>query len=337
VTAAAEAGTWTPERTAFGRVMPSRDATLSAPFAATVTQLAVEPGQQVEDGQVLARLEAPPLAVLVGKLQAARRAADLTEQRLAGLQQREKASLATKDDVLQGEIAANEARSALDEAWQALAETLVALGQKPDRAAITDRPGNAADALTRGLAEVRAPFAGTVAAVPASAGATLAGGAPLVRVQDLSQAVVEVGVPAEALDEWRQGTASAATPAGPVALLSNGAGPRLDPGTGLWLLRYVAEGAQGRLRDGEWVKVTVHGQARAAVWVPEAAVVARDGRTWCVLRDGEATRAVAVTAGPAEGGRVPVLDGLGAGQRVVTAGAYELLYRDLNRLLTFED
>jgi hypothetical protein len=68
-----------------------------------------------------------------------------------------------------------------------------------------------------------------------------------------------------------------------------------------------------------------------------AAVVARDGRTWCVLRDGEATRAVAVIAGPAEGGRIPVLDGLGAGQRVVTAGAYELLYRDLNQLFTFED
>src|SRR4051812_49844547 len=45
-TTAAEAGTWTPERAAFGRVMPSRDATLSLPFAATVTQLAVEPGQQ---------------------------------------------------------------------------------------------------------------------------------------------------------------------------------------------------------------------------------------------------------------------------------------------------
>src|SRR4051812_15543332 len=109
-TAAAESGTWTPERAAFGRVMPSRDAPLSLPFAATVTQVAVESGQQVQEGQVLARLEAPPLAVLVGKLQAARRAADLAGQRLTGLQQREKASLATKDDVLQGDIAANEAR-----------------------------------------------------------------------------------------------------------------------------------------------------------------------------------------------------------------------------------
>jgi cobalt-zinc-cadmium efflux system membrane fusion protein len=310
---------------------------LSAPFAATVTQVAVEPGQQVREGQVLARLEAPPLAVIVGKLQAARRAADLAEQRLTGLQQREKASLATKDDILQGEIAANEARSGLEEAWQALGEALVALGQKPDRATVTDRLGNTTDALAHELGEVRAPFGGVVAALPASAGATLASGAPLARVEDLSRAIVEVGVPAEALDEWRQGTASAATPAGPVALRSTGAGPRLDPGTGLWLLRYAAEDAEDRLRSGEWVKVTVRGQARAAAWVPEAAVVARDGRTWCVLRDGDTTRAVAVTAGPAEGGRVPVLDGLGAGQRVVAAGAYELLYRDLNRLLKFVD
>src|SRR5207245_2408731 len=95
----------------------------------TVTQLAVEPGQPVREGQVLARLEAPPLAVLVGKLQASRRAADLAEQRLTGLQQREKASLATKDDVLQGEVTANEARSVLEEAWQTLNEALAALGQ----------------------------------------------------------------------------------------------------------------------------------------------------------------------------------------------------------------
>src|SRR3954447_445086 len=195
-TAAAEAGAWTPERTAFGRVMPARDATLSAPFAATVTQVAVEPGQPVREGQVLARLEAPPLAVIVGKLQAARRADDLAEQRLTGLQQREKASLATKDDVLQGEVTANEARSVLEEAWQTLNEALAALGQKPDRAAVTDRLGNAADALARELAEVRAPFAGMVAAVPASAGAVLASGAPLVRVEDLDRVTVEVGVPA---------------------------------------------------------------------------------------------------------------------------------------------
>src|SRR4051795_8381061 len=52
-TAVAQSGTWTPERTAFGHVMPARDATLSAPFAATVTQVAVEPGQPVREGQVL--------------------------------------------------------------------------------------------------------------------------------------------------------------------------------------------------------------------------------------------------------------------------------------------
>ena len=301
----ARAGTWTPELAAYGRASPSRDATLAMPFAGRVATVDVEPGQPVREAQVLARLDAPALTAAVAKLQAADRGAGLAEQRLAGLRQREKASLATRDDELQGEAAASEARAALDEAWRGLEEALVALGQRPDRAGLAGRLADPPDVLARALAEVRAPFAGVVAAVPASAGAILAAGSPLARVEDLDRAVVEVAVAADALDGSRQGAASVETPAGRIPLRPIDGAPRLDPGTGLRLLRYAADDAAGRLGDGEWVRVTARLPARAATWVPDAAVVARGGRTYCLVREGDATRPVAVTVGPAEGGRTP--------------------------------
>jgi multidrug efflux pump subunit AcrA (membrane-fusion protein) len=337
-TAMAEAGTWAAERTAYGHSFPIRDVTLSAPFAATATTVEAEPGQHVQKGQVLAHLDAPALAGLIGKLQSARKASTLAEQRLAELRQREKQSLIIKDEVLQGEISVNSAHSAADEAWRALDEALVALGQRPDHEAIVGRlDGTSPDALAPTLAILQAPFAGIVTARPLTVGATLTSGTPLFRVEDLTQVYVEAGVPTEALKDWQRADAFVGAPAGPIALQPTDTAPSLDPGTGLWLLRYKAEHADNGLRGGEWLKVTLRGPSRSVVWVPEAAVVARNEKTYCIVQDGGAPRAVVVTVGPSENGRIPVLSGIEPGQQIVTKGGYELLYRDLNQLQKFVD
>jgi multidrug efflux pump subunit AcrA (membrane-fusion protein) len=337
-TALAEAGTWAAERAAYGHSFPIRDVTLSAPFVATATTVEAESGQQVQKGQVLAHLDAPALAGLIGKLQSARRASTLTEQRLAELRQRQKQSLIIKDEVLQGEISVNSAHSAADEAWRALDEALIALGQHPDHEAIAGRlDGTSPDALAHTLATVQAPFAGIVAARPLTVGATLTSGTPLFRVEDLTQVYVEAGVPTEALKDWQRADAFVGAPAGPIALQPTDTAPSLDPGTGLWLLRYKAEHADNGLRGGEWLKVTLRGPSRSVVWVPEAAVVARNEKTYCIVQDGGAPRAVVVTVGPSENGRIPVLSGIEPGQQIVTKGGYELLYRDLNQLQKFVD
>ena len=65
--------------------------------------------------------------------------------------------------------------------------------------------------------------------------------------------------------------------------------------------------------------------------------VGREGKTYCVRRIKDRFESVEVTAGPEQAGRIPVLTGLQAGDRVVTKGGYLLLYRDLNQLMQFQD
>ena len=86
-----------------------------------------------------------------------------------------------------------------------------------------------------------------------------------------------------------------------------------------------------------WIRVGHLGIPRPVVWVPAAAIAARNGRTWCIVRRGDLLEPVQVQAGAEENGRIPILSGLPAGERVVTEGAYELLYRDLKELIRFED
>ena len=260
----ARAGTWTPELAAYGRASPSRDAPwrCRSPGGGDGRRRARPAGREA---QVLARLDAPGPDAAVAKLQAADRGAGLAEQRLAGLRQREKASLATRDDELQGEVggergAGGARRGVAGPGGGARGPRPAAGPGRPRRPA--GRPAGRARA--RALAEVRAPFAGVVAAAPASAGAILAAGSPLARVEDLDRAVVEVAVAADALDGWRQGAASAETPGGPDPAPADDGAPRLDPGTGLRLLRYATDDAAGRLGDGEWVKVTARGQGGRA-------------------------------------------------------------------------
>jgi multidrug efflux pump subunit AcrA (membrane-fusion protein) len=337
-TAVAVSGEWRPERLSDGRVLAFRDTVLSAPFPARVITVEAEVGQRVAQQQTLARLEAPALADLLSQVRGAQAEIEIAEQRLASVRQRERDGLATRDETLQGEMAVTQARDRLDRAWGALDAPLVALGQQPDHGAVgEDLKTETPSALARSLGAVRAPYAGVIAVRQVVSGEAVANGAALFTLEDLSRVYVEVGIPSEALAEWREGSASVHAPSGEIPLELSGSTPEVDPGTGLLRLRYIAENPSTQLLDGEWVNVTLLGPPRPVVWVPEAAVVARAGKSFCVVAEGERYRSVEVTAGPVVDGRVPVLSGLHPGQTVVTRGAYELLHRDLNRLMQFQD
>lgn len=103
-------------------------------------------------------------------------------------------------------------------------------------------------------------------------------------------------------------------------------------------MRFEADNPDLLLRDNAWVEVIHRAAPVPVLWVPAAAVVARNGRTWCiVVREGR-PQPVEVRVGPvADDGRIPVLAGLKPQAQVVTEGAYELLYRDVKELIKFED
>ena len=100
--------------------------------------------------------------------------------------------------------------------------------------------------------------------------------------------------------------------------------PAIDVNGRALQVRALFDNAQGKLRPGLLVRVTVKGPEREAVMVPESAIVQRaKGAMIYTFADGTVTE-VKVKLGKRVAGKVEVLDGLKAGDTVVTAGNAQL-------------
>lgn len=337
--ATGEAGTWAPSQHAYGLVSDMREVRMIAPSSLRVVECDIVEGQRVTKDSVLARIESPEIADLVERLDAQQKTASLAQRLLEDTNQRFDQKLATKQDVLGAQIDAAAAASAYTDRWNQLAQTLASLGVQQSRAQIEkvlDQDGIAA--VIALASTVRSPFSGVVMDRGAVAGLTLPAGVMLFVIEDTSGVFVDVGVMPSQLDLWLKGTASVRLLGADLPLEHIDAVARLDPATGLVLVRFRANIPDGQQADGAIVKVTSVGAQVPAVWVPRQAVVARNGVIWCLIDDGSGTpKPARVTVGPAQDERIPVLSGLEAGQRVLIHNAYEVLYRDLNELVKFQD
>ena len=338
-TAQAVVGTWRRHDVAFARVRARQETVLSLPFAARVTELDVEPGVEVSAGDELARVDAPILRQHFSVWDQKRQGLALARKRLRLLRENEKQRIVTRQELVMGEQEVSQAEGEAHLAWQMLASDLDFLHANADEKALaeqTERHG--ALATARSLGGLHAPFSGMVVERRAVLGEQLAAGQPLLELETVDRVYLEVGVGDAELPRWRGGESRWHAGLKPVVLKPVATAPRYDTTTGLWLLRFEAANPALARRDGAWVEVEHLGAAEPVVWVPEAAVVARNGKTWCVEQQGDRSKAVEVRVGAASAdGRIPVLAGLEAETRVVTKGAYELLYRDLKNLVRFED
>lgn len=97
--------------------------------------------------------------------------------------------------------------------------------------------------------------------------------------------------------------------------------PRVDSGTRTVRIEAEVPNPDGRLSPGQFVEVEIELERRAdAVVIPEEAVVPRGGENFVfAVADGTA-RLRSVTLGERVPGRVEVLSGVEAGERVVVAG-----------------
>lgn len=316
-----------------------KETTLSAPFPAVVTSFPVEAGQPVIQGQKLGQLEIPALERLVYRIQTTQASNELAEKRVAGVRRRVGEKLATLDEQLQLEESLIQTKSELDAAWQELESALLPLGQSATRkelyVELQQRP---ADVVTRRLSMLRAPFSGIVTRRPVTKGSSVAAGATLLTLADTSRVRIELLIPRADIAAWREGEASVTLPGNKGVKLRPIAGEaHIDPATGLAVILFQAYNPEGRIFTDDWVTVTLAGKTLRVIWVPDSAVVGRAGKTWCMRRQGKTYVAVEVTVGRTAHGRIPVLSGLRAGDRVVTQGAYLLLYCDLKKLMKFED
>jgi cobalt-zinc-cadmium efflux system membrane fusion protein len=299
---------------------PGGAADVAAPIDGRLTRVLDLPlGATVSRGQELAQLLPPP--AVPGDLPQLQRARAEAQTILAlATRDRERAERLTKAGAAP-EKRLDEARSAEEQAQTRLAAAEAGLAQYN-----TARTGGASEA--EGLFVVRAPVSGVIAQRNAATGANVASGTILFRVVDAAQVHVVGQVPeAEATRARAVSAAEIEVPgredrvaAGRLASL----GKVLDPQSRTLPITFALDNRALGLPVGQSVFLHLLMDTTAArPVVPAAAVVDDAGRPIVfVQREGETFDRRAVTLGPRTGDLVQIVDGVQAGDRVVTKGAY---------------
>lgn len=335
----AVAGTWQPRETAFARISARQQTRLSVPFEVRITALKVEPGAEVNTGDELARFEAPVLRLHLAAWHLARQELALTHKRLQLLRKNEKEHTITRRDLTLGEQAVAAAESKTSLAWETLAADLDILHIKTSATRLVKQiKTQGLQTVATHLSRLQAPFSGVVIARRTSLGEQLPAGATILELEALDSMYLDVGVSENALTTWQKGETVWPGHSVNVRLRPVDGVPLYNQASGLWLIRFEANNPGYLLREGNWIKVEHLAAPQPVVWLPAAAVVARDGKTWAIIQKASTYKAVEIKVGPAAAdGRIPVFKGVQPGTTVVTEGAYELLYRDLKELIKFVD
>ncbi len=287
-----------------------------------IREILVERGDQVKEGQVLARLDQATFKAkrgeVLAKLQEARAAKAAAAAKLAVLVKdkerfasliKKKAAPQQKLDHIHAEHLAAEAQSKLAQAHIAAAKAALA----------------SIDIL---LADhvIRAPMSGYVSARYVDPGAMSSDKNPMFQLTNESKVKVitsvaepdyplaQRGQPAEIRVDAYPGQVFR----GQVEVVS----PILNPATRSAELEVVLPNSEGRLRAGMYAQVKVVLGQRSALLVPRQAVIRAPGTgNWFVfvVADGKA-RQVNVKAGPAFDAKREITKGLLPGQKVVVRG-----------------
>ena len=288
---------WTDALRALGTVHAREAVTITAKVSETVQQVHFESGQQVARGA--------PLVTLSGQQQQAALASAE-----AALGEAEQLFLRLQQLVEQQLIA----RAALD-AQRATRDAA--------RAQVAQVRANLSDRV------IRAPFAGVLGIRQVSPGALVTPGTPIATLDDVSRVFVDFPVPETELADVGPGQALVGRVAtygersfdGTVATVST----RLDSASRAATVRGDFPNADGALKPGMLVEVSLSRGTRQALVVPEIAVqqIGSETFVWRVKSDDTVEKAN-VEVGGRVPGKVMLKAGVEAGQRIVTAGMGKL-------------
>jgi len=297
-----ESAEWESLTAAIGTAEAVQGVTIASEVPGTVTSLRFDSGDTVTQGQVLATLDSSTERAQLASARATLELAELTLRRAQ--------TLAERSAVSRAELEQAQAQEA-----QARAQ-IAGL-----RATIAKKT-------------IRAPFDGRLGIRQADLGEILQPGSPIVSLQSTGPIFVDFNVPEQALPTLEEGFEVRATsntyPDQPFSGTIQTIDTAIDRSTRNIRVRAIFPDADGQMRPGMFLQVeVVRPERRQVLAIPNTAVLyAPYGDSVYVIEEGEEDGLVAkqafVRLGERRGDFVEVIEGLEAGQTVVSTGAFKL-------------
>ena len=161
-----------------------------------------------------------------------------------------------------------------------------------------------------------------------SAGAVVSAGTEIAQISDVSKIKLDFAVPETLLSRVTPGLViqarAAAYPDQPFNGTVATVDPVLNPQTRAATVRALLANGDRKLKPGMLLSVTIESAARMSPAVPELAVVGEGEQSFVFVVDGDKVKRVLVRTGVRQAGKVEILSGLAAGQRVVTEGVVKI-------------
>lgn len=290
-----------------GSLAPLTEATMKAKVAGELVAVTVREGESVKQGQVLARIDATEVQARVAARQADVEAA---RAQLVWAQKNRLTQKALLDKAFISQNAYDNVQSSHDVAAAKLraAEADLVVARK-----------------SLGDAVLVAPFSGTVSQRHAQPGERVALDAKVVSIVDLSQLELEAAVPAAEIGQVKVGQAISFRVDGFGERRFAGRIERINPsataGSRSISVYAVIDNQDGVLRGGLFAQGALTlSRTDDALAVPASAVREEIGQTFVyAIEGGLVTRKLVTVGAPGPDGRVQVLQGLAAGERIVRA------------------
>jgi HlyD family secretion protein len=350
--------------TAEAILFPIQQAAITPKISAPVKSLPVKRGQKVQAGQLLAVLENRDLAAAaedtkggyeqaqasyetvtaaslpeeIQKAQfdteAAKKLLDAQERVYQSRQELFQQGALPRKELDQSGVDLTQARNSYEIAQKHL-DALMAVGKKQELRSAAGQLQSAKGKYMGAEAqlsysEIRSPIAGVVTDRPLYPGEMAAAGIPLITVMDVSKVIARVHIPQNDAALLKVGDPAKITASGiddPVDGKITVVSPALDPSSTTVEVWIEAVNPKQQLRPGSTAEVSMVAKSvnDALVAPASALLTGSDGATSVMVAgaDGRAHQK-AVKVGIKQGDSVQLLEGVQAGDQVVTAGAYGL-------------
>ena len=297
----AEEMVWENAVSAVGTLRASQGVTLSAEVSGTISKIHFESGQTVRQGYLLFELDT---STERAQLESAKASAELAEVNLKRTQE-----LRASRSIAQSELDTAEARA--KEAKAALSQIQAQLEKKV----------------------IRAPFSGRLGIREVDLGEFLNPGSPVVSLQSFDPIYMDFSLPQQQLSKVEVDYPVRLTVDTYPDVVFEGTVEAVDPELNLanrmFRVRATLANKDGKLVPGMFASVNiVQPESSTVVAVPGTAVYYQAfGNTVFVIKDSDEGKVVEqrfVKVGRTKGDFVSILEGVSAGEEIVTAGAFKL-------------